>query len=515
MEELVAINHSVIEVKRKHAEDKNRVMTYIISQPSSTSTISFLEIGGHDLKQLQNEISDSIEKLSLIANVINNLRPRFPDCHFPDYKPLGTELETALNFLVDIEKCGHPTVQTKLVNLLKTGITVPIMMNIIQYVKHFHETMIKFIIKYVLIIPNELCVSFLIDNIPPRKESIRELYISIYNHPQDEMFDQIKDFGKRILPFFEKKYDQSMIMNISSNQKAVSKMIAISDVNEECKFILNLFKGKSITVEGFFYDYLLLNPNSGNVNVLFEMMARLLNMKIDNIIRRIYTLTVDPLSNTISMGSRICNYDTIPELDVKKISIMFVSYFSNSEKVFIRRTNIGNLLGKERSFEFKNHRHGDSYCMLLDSNRFCYDDTNNKIQLEKGWRLLGSTICPSDPPRNLDMNAAMVVFEDESNMMHGFFPTYRCSTYGDFVYDTIRSDRNCYNDDMQSGFIGCDKFNGDIRSIKNVFEGRIVSRTGVVHGAAKLMVDYGLFISNTKKLNLVINCLSISTVGMM
>lgn len=501
MDQLVALNRSVIEIRKKHANEKRQAQIDILEQPYHINPITFLKWNGENLDALRNNITDCIEKISLLNNITCSLMSRFPDCFFPNFSVFMTELEISIGCLNNIEKT-EDHVHSKLVAMLKIGLTIPILHNIISYIHYFHEQMMSFIVKYVLIIPNELCVSMLVDGLPKRMDKIGELYQSVYE--AESPFLMIKSMGIMMLPFYEKRYDPSIVIHVSSNQKIVERKVVYGNMNEECMFVFDLFKNKKIIVEGFFYDYLLYDPNTKKIIVFFEIMAGLLNMKIDNVMRRLYSFTFNPSLGTISMGSRICNYDSIPELNVIRIGIVFVAYLSNGEKAYIRRISISDLIGKERSFEIRNYRHGDYYCMTLGMDRFEYNDTNNKIQIEKGCSLLGFIMCPSDYPRDIDTNAAMVLFEDEMNVTHGFFPTQRCITHGDFV---------C-NDDIVNGFMGFDAFNGDIRSVKTVFKGKLVSKTGITHGEAHLMIDYGIFISKTKKLNLIINSLSISTIGM-
>jgi hypothetical protein len=500
MNQLIELNTSFIQVRKKHAEEKKQSLVYIISQPSHADHVAFLQWNGESLDVLKSGILNYIEKASLLNNVINTLKSRFTDCFFPDFGSFIAELEVTLECLNDLERRDNN--HSKLVAMLKLGLTIPIVHNIISYISHFHVQIISFIIKYVLIIPNELCVSMLVEGLPPKMDKIGEIYQSAYNSA--DPFIMIKSLGNIMLPFYEKRYDPSVIISTSSNQKVVEKKISYANMNEECMFVFDLFKNKKTKVEGFFYDFLLYDPKTKKIVVFFEAVAMLLNMKIDNVMRRLYTFTFDP-SYTISLGSRICSYDSIPELNVIRINIMFVAYLSNEEKAFIRRININDLIGKEKSFEIRNHKFDTFYCMTLGVNRFEYTDTNNKIQIEKGCKLLGSVICPSEPPRSIDTNAAMVLFDDEMNVTYGFFPTSRCITYDEFVG----------NDDNISGFSGINAFEEDARSVKSIFEGNLISKTGDMQKSARLMIDYDLFISKTRKLNLIINSLSIQTSGMM
>ncbi len=509
--ELVHFNERVVSIKKEYHDRKHEEKSAVLRKPPPDDPRTVIGLTGERLSGLIGDMVACVERITLLSNVSTALHGRFPDMFFPNLCFFQNDMHMAIECLTNVERAPPPMLYNKAITLTSNGLSINVIKWIIKNVNVIYNDMVSFVICCVLMVPHELCVHMLMHHKsePCMKTSF---YRSIYE--RKDRFELIKQAGRRILPFYERSFESGVILTQSSNQKPIEKIVELDLLSHQEIDMFSLFDNDApTTLEGYLYDYLIYSHNTGNIIVVICQIADLLGMKIDNVVRRLYTLIVDKATLTIRMSSRLCNYESVPELTVAKIDTFFIAYISLGDRVSIKRVNINNLLGEERVFEFRNHRYGDTYCMVLNRDRFIYTDTNNKIQVESGQKIIGTTVQPSVQPAGFNNNAPMLFFIDEENTPYGFFPTYRCPTDDHFVFDTesIYSD---YNRGLISAFSNCAPFSQNSVS-RAVFEGNIQTKDGGVKKPAKMMIEYVVFISNTKKLNFVVQSIAIQTSGML
>jgi hypothetical protein len=514
--QLVCFNERVIGIKKEYESHKQANLERVITHPQPLQTRSFIG-WSEENANLHVKMMECVNKIALLFTVSSELRSRYTDVFFPNLGFLLTDMNVCIEAMEGMASASDLVFDGRAATLIRHGLSLPLMKMMIDRVMFIHRDMISFTLMYILSIPHGLSVHLL------KKPTCRFLSLdgisSFYKwmYDQPNAFELVRHYGRHILPFYFPDIPQSQMLTQSANQKTIEKRIDLQGMIGIAGFIFSLFDcKKKITLEGCFYDYLIYDFTSDHVFVLFEVIASLIGMKVDNTIRRIYTLSVDYNKMSVAMSSKIAHYDSIPELTVEKIDLVFLVYIQTKDSTVIKRVSIGQFLGKERCFEFRNHRHGNMYCMVLNKDRFVYTDTNNKIPLDTPCKIIGTAIHPSVPSKQLGKNAPMLTFTDESNVAYAFFPSFRCATKGHFVMDTQKNPNVVLNGPLMTDFIGCETFQTVQKSDERVvFEGTIVDNLKRSHGSAKLMIGYGTFISNTKKLNLEINSVMIQMTGML
>lgn len=402
------------------------------------------------------------------------------------------------------------------------GFNVDLVLLILEYIDDICDELNHFFKIYVF----EETMTYLNWPVETRCDvDISTIYSSVYHQlSQEATFEMMKYYSKHMFPFYQTTITQEMMIpehRRIMSQKTKEIKISVSNMKKNDRFVFSLFKHEMNILEGYLYDYIIYNPNTKKMIVLFIFIAKLLQFGIDDVMKRKYTFGYNRAEKTISLSSTICNYDAIPEISIDHLNINISLLISMPGEGLITKTiYLNDFVDKnDNNFEFrsfKSHNKG-SFCMVMDGSKFEYNDQKNLITSNPDDFIEAISIGFDNKSQDMNINTAMITFSNESNQSNVkrfvFLPQSRsgfvdqkCNVIDD---DFSHDDLEKYNKQMNGCVNTFEKMTSKSQDFKCVFNGEIRSLDMDGCSKAQLLVDVNISPSNSKKYYLKINKLSI------